>query len=304
MSERARLILRLLTAFVLGVVSLTLEIAYTRVISFKLFYYYTYFVIGLALLGLGSASAVVALSAKVRSLSTVQLLQRVAPAAAVVGLLGYLIVARLPMTTDQIWNGSTGQTVGQIVRLLALSVSLTAVFFAIGVLLASLIVVEVEHVRRIYFWDLAGAALGCLVAVPLQLWIGPPAMIVGSLVLLASLGLVAAVMSNQRVALAGGLLVAIIARSVSCASTSTSAPTTPRSSATTRRDRGRRLGPGVPRRRHARSLTATILLQHDGLWGSTIWRYDGTRATTARFDERPASDPVRPVRRGRRAPAC
>ena len=49
--------LRLVTAFVIGVASLTLEIAYTRVISFKLFYYYTYFVIGLALLGLGAASA-------------------------------------------------------------------------------------------------------------------------------------------------------------------------------------------------------------------------------------------------------
>ena len=26
------------------------------------------------------------------------------------------------------------------------------------------------------------------------------------------------------------------------------------------------------------------ILHHDGLWGSSIWRYDGTRATTARFD--------------------
>ena len=34
--------------------SLLLEIAYTRVISFKLFYYYTYLVIGLALLGIGT----------------------------------------------------------------------------------------------------------------------------------------------------------------------------------------------------------------------------------------------------------
>ena len=54
---RDKLGVRLLTAFVIGFVSLTLEIAYTRVISFKLFYYYTYFVIGLALLGLGAASA-------------------------------------------------------------------------------------------------------------------------------------------------------------------------------------------------------------------------------------------------------
>jgi hypothetical protein len=281
LSERARLILRLLTAFVVGVVMLTLEIAYTRVISFKLFYFYTYFVIGLALLGLGSASAVVALSVKVRSLSTVELLQRVAPAAAGVGLLGYLIVARLPMTTDQIWNGSTTQTVGQIVRLLALSVSLTAVFFALGVLLASLIVAEVEHVRRIYFWDLAGAALGCLVAVPLQLWLGPPAMIVTSLVLLASLGLVAALMSNQRVALAGGLLVAIIAGGLVCLNVDV------------RTDNAKNLRDDTPVEYSAwgpvfrvdvSPFMGPMVLHHDGLLGSTIWPYDGTRETTARFD--------------------
>ena len=51
---------RLGTAFVLGFVGLALEIAYTRIISFKIFYYYTYFVIGLALLGLGGAGAVTA----------------------------------------------------------------------------------------------------------------------------------------------------------------------------------------------------------------------------------------------------
>ena len=50
--ERRTTWLRLIGAFVVGFVGLTLEIAYTRIISFKLFYYYTYFVIGLALLGL------------------------------------------------------------------------------------------------------------------------------------------------------------------------------------------------------------------------------------------------------------
>ena len=39
-----------------GFVGLTLEIAYTRIVSFKLFYYYTYLVIGLALLGFGAAA--------------------------------------------------------------------------------------------------------------------------------------------------------------------------------------------------------------------------------------------------------
>ncbi len=42
---------------------LLIEVCYTRVISFKLFYYYTYLVIGLALLGLGAGGVLVALSA-------------------------------------------------------------------------------------------------------------------------------------------------------------------------------------------------------------------------------------------------
>ena len=85
---------RLLTAFVIGFVTLTLEIAYTRVISFKLFYYYTYFVIGLALLGLGAASATVALSRRLRSMDTVVLIRVVGPVAGICGIIGYLVVGR------------------------------------------------------------------------------------------------------------------------------------------------------------------------------------------------------------------
>ena len=72
---RRSVFLRLVTAFVVGFVSLTLEIAYTRVISFKLFYYYTYFVVGLALLGLGAAGAFVSLSSRLRNADTVRLVQ-------------------------------------------------------------------------------------------------------------------------------------------------------------------------------------------------------------------------------------
>ena len=86
--------LRLGTAFVIGFVSLTLEIAYTRVISFKLFYYYTYFVIGLALLGLGAAGAFTSLSARIRALDPVQLVRRVAPVAALFGTVGYFEIGR------------------------------------------------------------------------------------------------------------------------------------------------------------------------------------------------------------------
>ena len=52
-------------------------------------------------------------------------------------------------------------------------------------MISLLIVVESADVRKLYFWDLTGAALGCLLAVPLQRTIGPPAMVLLSLVAFA-----------------------------------------------------------------------------------------------------------------------
>ena len=66
--------------------------------------------------------------------------------------------------------------------LLVLALALTAVFFGLGLIISLLIVTDAADVRKLYFWDLVGAALGCLVAVPLQMTIGPPAMVLASLV--------------------------------------------------------------------------------------------------------------------------
>ena len=280
-SERTKLVLRLLTAFVVGVVTLTLEIAYTRVISFKLFYYYTYFVIGLALLGLGSAAAVTALSARLRDTDSVRLIRRVAPAAAAVGLVGYVVVARMPTDVNLIWTGSTGEAVEQVARLLFLSLSLTAVFFAVGVLLASLFVVEVEHVRRLYFFDLSGAALGCVLAVPLQATIGPPAMIFTSLVLLALLAFAAALVERTAVTMTAVIVVMVTAGAflLDDVKVRTDASKTVRdNSDIAAGDWG-----AVFRVDVTPGFGDNYILHHDGLWGAGIWRYDGTPATTARF---------------------
>ena len=47
-----------------------LEISYTRIVSFKLFYYYTYLVIGLALLGIGTGGVFVVVSKRLQRAST------------------------------------------------------------------------------------------------------------------------------------------------------------------------------------------------------------------------------------------
>ena len=48
-------------AFLVSAAALLLEVGYTRVLSFKLVYYFTYVVIGIALLGLGTGAGWVAL---------------------------------------------------------------------------------------------------------------------------------------------------------------------------------------------------------------------------------------------------
>ena len=60
---------RSLDIFVISLAALLVEISFTRVISFKLFYYYTYLAIGLALLGIGSGGVIVATSTWLRSRS-------------------------------------------------------------------------------------------------------------------------------------------------------------------------------------------------------------------------------------------
>ena len=59
----------LLEIFLISGAALLLEVSYTRIISFKL-YYYTYLTIGLALLGLGSGAVFMAVSARLRRTRT------------------------------------------------------------------------------------------------------------------------------------------------------------------------------------------------------------------------------------------
>ena len=196
------MLLRRFAAGVVGFAGLSLEIAYTRIVSFKLLYYYTYFVIGLALLGFGAAATVTALSTRLRRDDALDTIRRVAPLGGAVGVLAFVVVARLPTDVNLIWAGTLGEAFGQLAVLFVLALALTAVFFALGILISVLIVVDAADVRKLYFWDLVGAALGCLLAVPLQRTVGPPVMVLGTAVVCAALGLYVAGRARRGVALA------------------------------------------------------------------------------------------------------
>jgi len=279
--------LRLASAFTVGFVGLSLEIAYTRVISFKIFYYYTYFVIGLALLGLGAASSAIALSSRLRRMDTLDLVRKAAPLAGLCGAIAYVIVARIGTDANLIWVGSRSDAVSQLLRLLTISIALTSVFFGVGLILAKLIVAEAREVRRLYFWDLFGAALGCLTAVPLQLTIGPPAMILLANAVLVALGLaITARTSSKWTASHLGIAVVALVATLGASTFNVRADDTK-----TLKDADVVAAGdwGAVFRVDAVEFPSAEgelhVLHHDGLWGSSIWRWDGTRETSARFDD-------------------
>ena len=171
---------------------LLLEISYTRVVSFKLFYYYTYFVLGLALLGIGSGGVLVATSSRLRRAATGSVVTWGCVAGAVSVLAGYAVVARTPIATREIWEYGTAESFANVARLLVICVAIFLSFLAVGVVVSTLLARHVEGVGRLYFADLAGAAAACAAVVSIVAWRGAPAAIFLGALVLAATGVLAA----------------------------------------------------------------------------------------------------------------
>src|SRR3989304_6819916 len=91
-----------LQLFLFSFAVIVLEIAYTRIFSFKLFYYFTYLIIGIALLGLGAGGVLVATLPALRRLGPRRLIPRCALLAATVIPLGYLLIAWTQLNTNHL----------------------------------------------------------------------------------------------------------------------------------------------------------------------------------------------------------
>jgi len=175
--------------FVVSLAGLVLEVAYTRVISYKLWYYYTYLVIGLALLGIGSGATVVAISNRVRRTTTRTVLRWASVWGALCMVGGYLVIARIPLDTVALWDYGSKGSLKSLAALAVICLALFAAFIAIGVIVSVLLGRGGDQVGRLYFADLVGAGIGCAVVVFLISWMGPPATIMLAALLMAGVGL-------------------------------------------------------------------------------------------------------------------
>ena len=169
---------------------LLLEVAYTRIISYKLWYYYTYLVIGLSLLGIGTGGILVAIVGPIRRAAT----SRVVAISSLIGAVGiaasYAVIARLPLDTIVIWDYGSRASIGNLARLGLMCLVLFAPFISLGVVVSTMLGRSGENVGRLYFADLLGAGLGCLLAIPLITLMSPPQVVALSALLFAVVAII------------------------------------------------------------------------------------------------------------------
>jgi hypothetical protein len=140
--------------------TLILELALTRIFSVVFFYHFAFLAISIALFGLGAGGVYSYVVAKwPRNLFTKLGVTGLATSLAVVASLAFLL-----------WqHGELNAT-----TLAAVYIASALPFFLAGVIVSLVISEAIERVDRAYFFDLGGAATGCLLLIPFLDYFGGP----------------------------------------------------------------------------------------------------------------------------------
>ncbi len=201
---------RWLAILLVSLAGLLLEVGYTRIVSYKLLYYYTYLVIGLALLGIGSGAVFVAVFPPVRRWSTERIIAVSSVGGAIAIGVGYLVVASTHVNTVAIWDYGSSGSITNLARLLWICFALFAGFIAFGVIVSVILGRAGDDVGRMYFSDLVGAGLGCVLAIPLIVRLGPPKVVFVAALVFAGVGLLYAFPRSLVFGLAAATVVVLL----------------------------------------------------------------------------------------------
>jgi hypothetical protein len=264
--------------------AILIEICYTRVISFKLFYYYTYLVIGLALLGIGAGGVMVAVSARLRRAKTETVLFWSLLLGAVGVVASYVVVAYTSLDSLQIWRYGTGGSARSMAALLVICVLIFLPFVAPGVILATLFGRKPEGVGGLYFADLLGAGLACAVVISLAGSIGPPAAIMlAAAVLLVAAAIVLGRLRSRALPVVAVLIAVTVVLTVDPNLLPAQRLDTTKVSFNVGKPIYSAWSP-IFRVDAAQVSPDVRALYHDGIIGSAIYRWNGQVASLARYD--------------------
>jgi hypothetical protein len=198
------------TAFLVSLGVLVIEISLTRLLSFTLWYHFTYVAIAVALLGYGASGSLLASWDRLARVVPRSLIAGAATTGAISVSLALLVARFVPFQPLQIASDPV-QTVLLAIYLLAI----TTPFFCAGVVISTALRHWSEHATVIYFADLLGGGLGCALAIPAIWLFGAPGGIAAGGVLLAAAGLV--MVPRRRAALATGAAAVAVAAAISTA---------------------------------------------------------------------------------------
>ncbi len=155
---------------------LTLEIALTRIFSVTMWYHLAFMVISTALLGFGASGAYLTVRRAERDERLEHNLPTFAGLTALSIVISFALITRLPLdplapllpgltSSERVW-----QTILLIVLLLAEYVLVVVPFFFAGLTLGGAFAAFSKRISTLYFADLVGGGLGCLLVVTL-LWV-------------------------------------------------------------------------------------------------------------------------------------
>ncbi len=151
--------------------TLLLELSLTRIFSVVFYYHFAFLAISIALFGLGVGGVLSYLVAGWRS----NLFTKLGWLSALNGLLVVLALALMPLPKADL-------SYWQLARVYFTS----ALPFVVAGIIVSLVISDtMERVHRVYFFDLLGAATGCLLLVPFLNFLGGPSTVLAAAALFA-----------------------------------------------------------------------------------------------------------------------
>jgi spermidine synthase len=284
-----------LEIFLVSMAVILLEINYTRVFSFKLVYYFTYLIIGISLLGLGAGSVVTAMAPRLRRAASGQLIPACALAGGVSVLVGYWIVAAVQLNTFDLTSAFAQSDWGVVsfegLKLVSVCFTLFVPFFFAGIVVSVILSTNADRVARLYFTDLMGAALGCVLVVPMMAMITPPGGVLFAGFLMVCAGLPLAREAGTKVLIPSSMLAAVLIV-FACVPALRPEPVPDRTKTMSPQNE-----PDVLFSRWSPVFRVDVLqnylhkpgnpliLSHDGMWGSVIPRYDGDPESLGRYDK-------------------
>jgi len=184
--------------FLVGLVCLMVELLHTRMLAFFLGSISNFLAIPVALFGLALGSLVVPRETDARRL--IAILQVLVLPVLAAAFVGFFAVANAFFPDIHV---SLENPYGDAARVLAYSGIFLPSYALFGALLALYFGQGAHSIGRLYFFDLAGAATGCLLAPLVLTWVGlPPAILT---VLFAALTLLATTrLTRRRLAVGAG----------------------------------------------------------------------------------------------------